>query len=61
MTKSNISLDKFKKHLGKKVNAVIDLETKETIETIVKYHKESNLYITNCGYVIIDIIWINNM
>ena len=45
----------FKKYLGKKVKVVIDIETKETIETVLRYHEETKTYITNCGYVVVDI------
>lgn len=45
----------FKKYLGKKVKAVIDVETGEAIETVLKLHKETDTVITNCGFVVVDI------
>lgn len=46
----------FKKYLNKPIVALIDWQTKETVSTVLKFDKETKTYITECGYVVIDII-----
>jgi len=42
-------------YLGKKVTAVIDAETGETVWTTLMFDEPTSTYITECGYVVISI------